>query len=99
MSNINRLLIFIINTFKSCIECEKPADPPNGKFFCSSIKFEEGSHCEMRCDPGYIPIGKTEMTCVNNEETDESEWSEALSQFACVIPIGLICNGKNRQHR
>ena len=31
----------------NCTQCEKPTDPPNGKFVCQSFFFEEQSTCSL----------------------------------------------------
>ena len=63
-------------------------DPPNSRLVCESKKFESGSTCMLQCNAGFIPLGKTLMTCLETQD-----WDVAQSEFRCIEPIGLIIGG------
>ena len=78
-----------------CTECVRRDDPPNGKISCESKRYASGSSCYLQCDHGYIPIGKTKMTCEFDSKLDDFEWNLDEDQFKCVEPIGLVIGGQD----
>lgn len=74
-------------------------DPSNGKLKCESPRYEEDSSCFLQCNKGYIPLGKTVMTCQKNEEIQDFQWNLDDSEFACVRPIGLLIGGQTDTYR
>ena len=42
----------------------------------------------LQCNAGFIPLGKTLMTCLETQD-----WDVAQSEFRCIEPIGLIIGG------
>ena len=76
-----------------CTECLKRPDPPNGKILCESNKFLAGSTCVLECDPGYIPLGETLVTCLWDISEEDFSWDIEASLFICVEPIGLVIGG------
>ena len=70
-------------------ECVRRPDPPNGKIECDSKRYEAGSSCYLRCDVGYIPLGRTSMDCEVDEDTSDFDWNIIGSEFVCVRPIGM----------
>ena len=41
----------------------------------------------LQCDPGYIPLGKTLMTCLG------LDWDIQENEFRCIEPVGLVIGG------
>ena len=76
-----------------CTECLKRPDPNNGRILCESNKFLAGSTCVLECDPGYIPLGQTLITCLWDKSMEDFLWDIDSSLFICVEPIGLIIGG------
>jgi hypothetical protein len=75
------------------IECLGRSDPPNARLQCESKKLEQGSTCVLICDPGYIPVAKTIMTCELDSETNQHDWNIAETEFACIEPIAFVIGG------
>ena len=71
-------------------ECVRRPDPPNGKIECESKRYAAGKSCFLTCDKGYIPLGKTFMTCKEDEDTSDFDWSIDQPEFVCVRPIGMF---------
>ena len=69
------------------LDCLPRPNPPNSELVCESKKFEHGSTCMLQCDPGYIPLGKTLMTCMG------LDWDIQENEFRCIEPIGLVIGG------
>ena len=42
----------------------------------------------LQCNPGYIPLGKTMMTCLNTKD-----WDIDQSEFICIQPVGMVIGG------
>ncbi len=74
-------------------ECIRSPDPPNGKMNCESKRYEEGSSCVLYCDPGYIPLGRTLMTCEYDTKVGDHDWNIPAVEFSCVEPVGLVIGG------
>ena len=72
------------------LECVRRPDPPNGKIECESKRYAAGNSCFLRCDKGYIPLGKTFMTCKEDEDTGDFDWNIDQPEFVCVRPIGMF---------
>ena len=51
------------------IECVRRPNPPNGRIQCDSKRYAAGKSCYLECDTGYMPLGKTFMTCEQNSDT------------------------------
>ena len=75
------------------LDCLPRSNPPNSKLVCESKKFEHGSTCMLQCDPGYIPLGQTLITCLWDKSEEDFLWDIDSSLFICVEPIGLIIGG------
>lgn len=88
---------FIVQDW-NCTDCLKRPDPPNGHLKCSSFKFEAGSSCVLQCDAGYIPLGKTVMTCTFDKSIQDYDWTIDTDQFLCIEPIGLLIGGQAQDH-
>ena len=48
----------------TCTDCLQRPNPPHSYFWCESNRLEVGSTCALTCDPGFIPLGITLMTCI-----------------------------------
>ena len=84
-------LEFIHSDLKLLIlECVRRQDPPNGKIQCESKRYAAGTSCFLTCDKGYIPLGKTFMTCKEDEDTGDFDWNIDQPEFVCVRPIGMF---------
>ena len=55
--------------FQSKTECVRRPDPPNGKIKCDSKRYAAGKSCYLQCDTGFIPLGRTFMTCEEDPDT------------------------------
>ncbi len=82
-----------------CTECARRADPPNGVWNCDSTIYKEGSACFLNCNKGYMPMGKTFMSCIFDEKLNDFDWSLPESEFACVKPIGFVIGGQGEDLR
>ena len=85
VSNFLLILILIL-----ILECVRRQDPPNGKIQCESKRYAAGTSCFLTCDKGYIPLGKTFMTCKEDEDTGDFDWNIDQPEFVCVRPIGMF---------
>ena len=77
------------------VECLRRANPPNGRLECESKRYEENSRCYLVCDPGYLPLGATQMTCKFNEELKDFDWDVQATSFICIKPISLLIGGQD----
>ena len=74
-------------------ECLKRSDPQNGKIICESKRFEEGSKCELKCDPGYIALDVMSTTCLFDETENDFVWDVEDERLQCTPAIGFIIGG------
>ena len=44
----------------SCLDCNRPTNPANGRFICTSPSYKETSTCSLSCNPGIL----FKMTCL-----------------------------------
>ena len=71
----------------------KRSDPQNGKIICESKRFEEGSKCELKCDPGYIALDVMSTTCLFDETENDFVWDVEDERLQCTPAIGFIIGG------
>ena len=81
--------------FFSKLECVRRPDPPNGRIQCDSKRYAVGKSCYLKCNVGYIPLGRSFMTCIENPDIDDFEWSIAEAEFVCVRPVGFVIGGQD----
>ena len=77
----------------SFTECLKRNDPANGKIFCESKRFEQGSKCELKCNAGFIALDQMSTTCIYDEELADYIWDVEDERLQCVPAIGLLIGG------
>ena len=49
----------------------------------------------MVCDPGYLPLGMTQTTCVFKDDINDYDWDVEAANFVCIPPISLLIGGQD----
>lgn len=76
-----------------CTECLRRNNPANGRVVCESKRYAEGSKCEIKCDPGYIPLDQIITTCILDEKLNDFVWDVDDNRLICVRAISLLIGG------
>ena len=79
VSKQTSLLSFFKNNGTIVPDCNRPADPANGHFECTSSSYLEGSTCNLICDSGFVPASRTTMTCTASQTG--FDWSVLFAEF------------------
>ena len=87
------LISYLIFSSFSFTECLKRFHPPHGKILCESIRFEQGSKCELKCNPGFIALDKMSTTCIFDEDLKDFIWDVEDERLQCVPAIGFLIGG------
>ena len=77
------------------LECLRRNNPPNGRLQCESARYEVNSRCYLVCDPGYLPLGMTQTTCVFKDDINDYDWDVEAANFVCIPPISLLIGGQD----
>ena len=75
------------------IECDRPANPANGHFECTSNKYKESSTCYLICNAGYIQAADLSTTCRAINASGTYEWDVSINKFSCVQACHLVAGG------
>ena len=81
--------------FFTYLECLRRNNPPNGRLQCESARYEVNSRCYLVCDPGYLPLGMTQTTCVFKDDINDYDWDVEAANFVCIPPISLLIGGQD----